>query len=420
MSRNEAHDSMFLPHGQHHNFIARLRARKQSASQSTITPSEAVWFLSLPDKVRRQHFTKEEQILIRAKSELVLLDTAPDVLHHVEDNQSAPPHLRAKSVAYDTRSRPEMPSYATMPFLSATGSFKSSPSSPSMDSDEMDTPRIDSHETFLDSPFKQHRQTFLRSPTVRQSTYLGSNSPSPTMDSRPEFTRSKTTPSVRAQPPPPIHIQKTLYIKDPNAKVFLRDCLDSSKFEECLNFGFPSAQSAIGFKTTAWEAVSPGTDVRMNWLDSPADEDEEEDEEEDFMDMSSADEADLTTPTSLVHPQLVRRESTMDSPESEQDEAAESPFVPRNASNSSYFEELMSRDMTLRMTLTKPELRASDEELYGWQADYEEVPPEGLQAEKDPLALQSLVFSDDVSGLTGTFAQELAKKKGIKGLWHRK
>ncbi|KAF2151206.1 hypothetical protein K461DRAFT_279995 [Myriangium duriaei CBS 260.36] len=418
-ARNDAHDSMFLPHGQSHNFINRLRARKQSNSQSTLTPAEAVWFLSLPDKVRRQHFTKEEQILIRAKSELVLLDTAPDVLNHVEETQ--PPmqqHMRSKSIAYDSRTRPELPSIATMPALPTLDGFRSSPNSPGLDSEDMETPRMQ-NDTFHGSPFKQHRSTFLRSPTVRHSCFVRSNTSgntSPTMDVRPDFHRSKTSPS-RAQPPPPLPIlaQKTLYLKDPHTKEFLRDCLDSSKFEETLNFGFPSATSNLGFRATMWEAVSPGTDVRMNWLDSPADEDEEDDE---FLELSSADEADLSTPTSVVHPSLLRRGSSKCSSDADQEE--DDDFVARNHSGASYFEALMNRDMTLRMTLTRPELRASDEELYGWQDGYEEVAPVELEVTRDPLALESLNFSDDMSGLNGAFAQELAKKKGIKGLWARK
>jgi hypothetical protein len=55
---------------------------------------------------------------------------------------------------------------------------------------------------------------------------------------------------------------------------------------------------------------------------------------------------------------------------------------------------LANREMTLRMTLTRPELRATEEELYNWKE------PE----EKDPLALETLQLSDDVTGQHGAFA----------------
>jgi hypothetical protein len=54
--------------------------------------------------------------------------------------------------------------------------------------------------------------------------------------------------------------------------------------------------------------------------------------------------------------------------------------------------------MTLRMTLTRPDLRADDDQLYGWQAT-----PSPKQQKDDPLALEDLVFSDDMTGTKGAF-----------------
>lgn len=425
--KSDAHDSLLTVQNHTQNILARLTpsSRKASTTQATLTPTEAAWFLSLPEKVRRQNFTKEEQILIRAKSELVLLDSAPDVLNHVDDPQQRPAHLRAKSVAYDALSRPELPHFSSEPFMPLFEGHKSPSSSPSIDTSNMETPKMH-YTAFNENPFAQTKQSsFLRSPTIKQDGN-GSGQNSPTMGARPDFGRSKTTPA-RAGPPAPIQIQKTMYLNDPQTKQFLR--LNSNKFEETLNFGFPAATSTLGLKATPWDPVSPGTEVRLNWLDSPVD---GEGEDDDFMDLSSADEGDLATPTSLVHPVILRRESSYNKPhrmrrESERSAAsstsehreAESPFVARNASSSSYFEELMNRDMTLRISLTKPELRASDEELYGWQDGFEDGVNDVADDDKDPLALESLVFSDDVSGLHGAFAQDMARKRGIKGLFRK-
>jgi hypothetical protein len=49
------------------------------------------------------------------------------------------------------------------------------------------------------------------------------------------------------------------------------------------------------------------------------------------------------------------------------------------------------------MTLTRPDLRADEEQLYGWQP-----PPKG--AKDDPFALEDLTFSDDMTGAKGAFA----------------
>jgi hypothetical protein len=54
-----------------------------------------------------------------------------------------------------------------------------------------------------------------------------------------------------------------------------------------------------------------------------------------------------------------------------------------------------NREMTLRMTLTRPDLRADEEQLYGWQAQ------KGTR--DDPFALEELPLSDDMNGTKGPF-----------------
>jgi hypothetical protein len=52
----------------------------------------------------------------------------------------------------------------------------------------------------------------------------------------------------------------------------------------------------------------------------------------------------------------------------------------------------LNREMTLRMTLTRPDLRADEEQLYGWQG------------QKDPFALEDLQLYDDMTGSKSPFA----------------
>ena len=40
--------------------------------QPTVSQDQAAWFLALPDKVKRQHFSKEEQVLLAHRCEIVL------------------------------------------------------------------------------------------------------------------------------------------------------------------------------------------------------------------------------------------------------------------------------------------------------------------------------------------------------------
>lgn len=55
----------------------------------------------------------------------------------------------------------------------------------------------------------------------------------------------------------------------------------------------------------------------------------------------------------------------------------------------------LNREMTLRMTLTRPDLRADEEQLYGWQGQ--------KNIKDDPFALEDLPLSDDMNGTKGPF-----------------
>ena len=55
-----------------------------------------------------------------------------------------------------------------------------------------------------------------------------------------------------------------------------------------------------------------------------------------------------------------------------------------------------NREMTLRMTLTRPDLRADEEQLYGWK--------EQKGRKDDPFALEELHLTDDMTGAQGAFA----------------
>ncbi|KAF4551389.1 Hypothetical protein D9617_13g098870 [Elsinoe fawcettii] len=419
ISRPDANEAMFSP--QSPNFISKLRARKQSNARESITPTEAVWFLSLPDKVKRQHFTKEEQILIRARSELALLDASPETLNHVEDAHPRP-HMRTKSMAY------ESPSYTSpIPSPSLMPSMPPLSNRHSMALEHLRARPTQWHASpeIPQEKFQQHlqpqlvppQQTFLRSPTINFGAWDSQSAKSPSLDTpRPNTGRSMSQTSQRAGPPPPLNIQKPLYLRDPSTKALLKDCVSNGRFEETLIFGFPALPNNLRPPPTPYDAVSPGTQIKETWLDSSLyGEDQDFDREE----LSSADEIEPPTPDSFIQPQIIHRKSGYFSVNSQEDDAAPSPTILRNGSNTSYFEELMKRDMTLRMTLTKPELRASEEELYGWQ-DGHETSQESFDFAKDPLALADLTFSDDVTGENGAFANALSKKKGIKAFWFRK
>ncbi|EON61926.1 hypothetical protein W97_01144 [Coniosporium apollinis CBS 100218] len=60
-----------------------------------------------------------------------------------------------------------------------------------------------------------------------------------------------------------------------------------------------------------------------------------------------------------------------------------------------------NREMTLRVTLTRPDLRAADDELYGWQKSgvQAKAVADELHDDRDPLALEALPpMTDDITG----------------------
>lgn len=90
----------------------------------------------------------------------------------------------------------------------------------------------------------------------------------------------------------------------------------------------------------------------------------------------------------------------------------------------------LQREMTLRMTLTRPDLRADEDMLYGWQhqAQHQHQHPKSTASttiQDDPLALEELVLSDDQTGTKGPFyvkprpkgslVTRLLKRASLKG-----
>jgi len=75
----------------------------------------------------------------------------------------------------------------------------------------------------------------------------------------------------------------------------------------------------------------------------------------------------------------------------------------------------LNREMTLRMTLTRPDLRADEDQLYGWQTPSQSQGPLSSAAaakteqqqmpgmKEDPFALEDLALTDDMDGSRGPF-----------------
>jgi len=71
------------------------------------------------------------------------------------------------------------------------------------------------------------------------------------------------------------------------------------------------------------------------------------------------------------------------------------------------------------MTLTRPDLRANEETLYGWQAQ-QSTGQARTSTSQDPLALEDLKISDDMTGQNGAFAVKERRRSVMKKLMKKK
>lgn len=168
------------------------------------------------------------------------------------------------------------------------------------------------------------------------------------------------------------------HYQDPEARLKLRVYLASpQKFDEAVEFGFPSREvicsqpskevqnhkrresKMLGMPNKENEKES-GTGKLKTFLD---DGDDKSSVYSDEGDASMADpESPLTPQTPLEKPAIVSgvkptRLSTL-APTTDAHSSFIDPYAEASASG---------REMTLRMTLTRPDLRACEEQIYGWQ-----------------------------------------------------
>ncbi|EHK17463.1 uncharacterized protein TRIVIDRAFT_11872 [Trichoderma virens Gv29-8] len=194
------------------------------------------------------------------------------------------------------------------------------------------------------------------------------------------------------------------HYQDPEARMKLRVYLASPhKFDEAVEFGFPSLNDMQGKDTPHGRSWS-----RQEFYDK--------------MHNSAGDDAEslISDPTSPVETVSPRTPESLDQPPVEL-----SPRLPHEGvwpSKVDYAQApASSREMTLRMTLTRPDLRADEEQMYGWQK-----PPSSKGHAHDGSA-QPRSYSraanpkDDIEKQFAIMDQEAANNDGnvVKRFWNR-
>jgi hypothetical protein len=354
--------------------------------------AEAQWYSKLPDKVRHQLFSIEEQ------------DVLADTLQHTTPlNPPAPDPNDRKASRAARHSRKAAPS----PYLSS--------------SDESDPNKKKSRR-------KRHGKGDMATTRKRSDTELptynrnsivhrsnsphglpwDSTAPPLPIPKAPLLTthrRSKSFATLASASRPSYDATaaatdpEAVYYRNPEARHKLRQYLASpQRFDEALTFGFPSETQPDTPHTYNYRTASANThyDTSSSYMETPELEDYKSYDTSDTGTESPATpaDADFSWRASKFNRVSIFGSLDTDSiPSFDLKFAAEKPKPEPIAFIAP---PLMNREMTLRMTLTRPDLRANEEEMYGYSRP---------TSDEDPLALDQLPTPvEDMSGTRGAFA----------------
>lgn len=245
----------------------RLQKPKPVETPYFVTKAEAEWFRSLPLKVRQLHFSPEEQARLAGtwcRPTSIILDSADKALYRLGE------HQRRHSLA----------SISSAPTLSDASTMASSSTKDSAidmadvydsfrwmdEEEELDLKLYDYHHHLADlskKPPRRPRDSFRRTFSLRSFQQSGSSTPtsvrpplrktatdwpgpSPIRHRNHSFSRSVSSICVlksAPQPSEPSSDRPAQYYQDPEARLKLRVYLASpQKFDEAIEFGFPSLE----------------------------------------------------------------------------------------------------------------------------------------------------------------------------------
>ncbi|KAF3481928.1 mucin [Arthroderma uncinatum] len=416
-----------------HRVLQKSSAQLQTAYLTAQADSE--WFQSLPPKVQQRHFSVEEQTRLGGWRSSVIFDAADQALYKFG---STPGESSLSLPATSTLSRS-----SSISSMSSTARFADS--GIDVDGSLYDSFRWLDEEDDIDLSLDYHahlaeaaaaskkaKSSHRRRPSSFRRTFSISSSsnnisalPSPRMRSQtasqphplsfnPHFQNSNNSRSrsvSKSVPTPhlPSHLPQSpqgsidhpaQFYQDPEARLKLRVYLASpQKFDEAIEFGFPSLEHndnlGTPFFDRKWKMQESPT--AHNFLDSdfisPLDSNGPPSPRQSPRPATSA--ADLTENT-------WRKPSVCDSQHSRPSfsDRRPRPHQPMvlNSSN------LGSREMTLKMTLTRPDLRSSD--LLS--------SPKTSTCEEDPLKLADLPVVDEKATVW-----DKPEKCSVKSVWRK-
>lgn len=404
------------------------RSIKIQSDLGQITVDQAYWFFGLPEKARKQYFSKEENEVLDHQCHKALAQLPPLPKTSFFESQGVP--LKSVDAAGELDGREETMKIAhglegekhavnkTSPLLepSETNDTEMSlidvyarrrssaatltmppppPRSPPQPPASASQQRQENPQTLRRRSKVFHRRLSLQPVALPPPTLA----PAPPMLSPPTlqnfaFSPRLSRPPDEPTPQAPDEIPDARHWQDPEARQQLRRVLSSQQhFDDAIEFGFPSpdffapSSSGTDGSVPAPKAPSPYSDCDASSMDSRG------------------------PPTPIVIPQH-RPEHDCTVPESF-DSGVALP-LQRNTNDKAPPSPTFAREGTIRMTLTRPDMRSA-EKVYNTGR----VQHSGLHlATPDPLALEDLSVCEDHTGAHGAFARREAQQgKGLKKVW---
>ncbi|KAF2088089.1 hypothetical protein K490DRAFT_64764 [Saccharata proteae CBS 121410] len=385
----------------------RLRKPRAVYNDYAISNAEAQWFLSLPEKVQKRYFSREEAVLLAGRCETFLVDSDDEAPSKRSDPSEHGFPSFAKDIIRERRESLQGDSVIDHHFFDS----------------EVPDPLITPFDMPRHGP-NSKRSSFRRTmslsgPFSRISTSSAPPPPSPVFPGAQSTWRPRASTHVQV----PRYGGESLdpeakYYQDPEARMKLRLYLASpQKFDEAVEFGFPSTanaeaqrQNRVG-QCTGQASRDFQTFLRDDAVSFLNNSDVEEEDSDDDSTVGDFD----TPVTPLDHEDGFRCRSrgTPTSNMSSLDSADVAPLNLRQPKKlTDMYTQALSgnREMTLRMTLTRPDLRADEDALYGWQE----------KSKDNPMALEELPpLTDDTTGKYSPFNANSRQAGLVKKLFKR-
>ena len=418
-----------------------LTAASHSDAVDDVTEEQARWFVDLPDKIRKQQFSRKEQISIAVRCKRVLHHESPDVADDIlrrclyvgrgADTRRPTSRRRKDSVAtIDTdilvdenlaesesdllhgleTLAPEMQKYNLCSWPLASGPIPAMAIPPPIESSI-------SMPSMLPVPIRSKSIASLRTPVSSSAnlsnSYLRAR---PSISSLPllqhSIPRSRTFSISATQSPTKPESGEVARVVDfrqyrpPDVRQQLREYLSPRKFDEAIAFGFAFSDDD---RPSSSRAYSQPHAHQYPLPDLVYDNDLGDDDSHD-----TTDSLDPPTPTyqaTTVTP-LVFKQPSLDSSVRSRPSLFSSLRFGKARKRS---DSVSGREMTIHMTLTRRELQESNE-----AASHDPRPTtSGVDVERiDPLSLDPLYVCEDPTGAHGAFAVRSSKGlKGFRRMW---